>query len=350
MAISVAVNGHERKDSGVGHMPTIFVTGAPSKPCFTETALFDLSLVDPSRLSLSVLLRVVQDSQSIDFLIQVDASNEETFSEVEGQLKRLRNKLNVSGNANSKCMMILSGGNQRKKERPLSCDGHLTEALEDYQSGGFTTFVIEETIEKYPAASVSLQQTLRNRLVEKRIRGKYNESDFIPTESIVGILSEENIRRLAHGDEELRTCAREKLNAHISQIYRECQKLLAAILLADINPFGSLLLKFIDNAQVDRFLPFDPDRCPSFCKSERHQYEKICKYQWQVVPLDLKPYDNGRSARNRFRKECIIPFTEMERLNEGGFGDVFKVKVHPDYQKFPVITGVSMVAIYWFGL
>jgi hypothetical protein len=93
-----------------------------------------------------------------------------------------------------------------------------------------------------------------------------------------------------------------------------------------------LIARFLNNygyfeEELDGRLPFDdPDleRLLGNSDSVNHFREK----QWEFVA----PVFSGGILPRTLREEVILPFIENEPIGRGGFGDVFKIKIHPAHQ------------------
>jgi hypothetical protein len=176
---------------------------------------------------------------------------------------------------------------------------------------------------------ISVRHQLREKLIQSRIRSSYKGS-FIPSGALSEILSIVQIESLFREDEELRLTMTED-SIIVQRIHKDGYRLLAAILVSGINPFGGLLLKFLEQESLDSSMPFNQGSIPPFCYAHRADYHLLCNNQWMVIPPVLE--HNTPIRKRRFKSDHILPFIEQDQIGQGGFGDVFKVKVAPGHQK-----------------
>jgi len=134
--------------------------------------------------------------------------------------------------------------------------------------------------------------------MRSRIRSSYN-GFFIPSGALLEILSTSQITSLVLEDEDLRLAALSD-STFVERIHKEGHKLLAACILAAVDPFGKFLLEFFDHDWLDSSMPFNPGDRPWWC-SHFLEYEMLCNTQWTVTPLDLRPYNSKKG--HRFRSE-----------------------------------------------
>jgi hypothetical protein len=152
-------------------------------------------------------------------------------------------------------------------------------------------------------------------------------------------MSKEKLRALFHEDKDLSELP--DFEEVLEEICVDCYKLLATILLADIKPVGKMLLGFKNASMLDGDMPFKrklrfPLEFVTTC-----EYNNIFNNQWSTIAFVLKPYDKTTKKDRILDKEMVMPFVEMEQLHCGGFGEVFKVKVHPAHQNLSKVDEVG---------
>jgi hypothetical protein len=117
------------------------------------------------------------------------------------------------------------------------------------------------------------------------------------------------------------------------------------------------IIDFIQDGLHDRDLPFElldgqrpmlrlygkgkdgnTNRIPLFDKWRAHELESFNNYQWELISpyFQLSTETNRKVLHYNFQNRIILPFIEdVERTGraggraEGGFGDVWRVKIHP---------------------
>lgn len=81
----------------------------------------------------------------------------------------------------------------------------------------------------------------------------------------------------------------------------------------------------------DQKLPFHPESEPPAFPSDPNDpkfFERFCDKQWSLCAPEFK-----NKAKSSYRKEEVLPITEKEFISQGGSADVFKIKLHKDYNK-----------------
>ena len=65
--------------------------------------------------------------------------------------------------------------------------------------------------------------------------------------------------------------------------------------------------------------------------------DRFMDLQWRFLsPFFSRPDPREKKPRfYQFDKSCILPFTEVDHIQSGGFSDVYRVKIHPDHHDFP---------------
>jgi hypothetical protein len=337
--MDVASKARPRVDSV---LPEFRISRASSGSTGTESSYSTSSSSIQSVDVVTVGLEVIYGERIKHGQMKLCSTDEGSYSTMESLLKRLREKLGLDGDVKSIRVGVLSGGGHDREEHPLPVQDSLDDALERFQTSGFTTFCIRETIRsRMTNSSGCRRQELRQSLNKAGASGVYNGS-FIPFSALKSILSKSIIRELLSQDSELKHLGRARIDKLANKIHNDGRKVLATILLANINPFGELLVSCEENALLDLRMPF-PEKCPSFCTLESCDWTALYKRQWEVVPLDLKPHDDSKKGKNKFPKERVVPFVEMHELSAGGFGDVFSAKVHPEYHNIPNIIVVGAI-------
>jgi hypothetical protein len=268
----------------------------------------------------------------IDVAVDSDA-----FNRVMKKLKTFRVSCNPgSRSLTIRCILSKAGSQSAPVSKPCSSPKQLELAVQSFRSGDYDTLEIEDTIELQTKPSQTPARTrLREGLSGKRVLSEL-DGFFIPESSLEEILNDHDLESLCSEDPDF------------SQLYNDnpetksYRKLLATCLLAGINSMGEKLCRFQRNELLDDCMPFNSECRPGFFDDSDHDYQNICDNQWQTIPFQFKPYD--QMPKTAFDKEIIIPIIEKEELDSGGFGSVFKVRIHEEYQKIPTKDEVSSVS------
>jgi hypothetical protein len=111
---------------------------------------------------------------------------------------------------------------------------------------------------------------------------------------------------------------------------------------------GAKIWSFVEEGVCDAYLPFELTKTASGLRSKHASQRNLkCFERWDVsdmvdftrrqwaflVPaFDTSPGDYVR--HQQLRDEHILPFTQWEGLDHGGFGEVYRATIHPSHHVF----------------
>jgi CRISPR/Cas system CSM-associated protein Csm2 small subunit len=291
--------------------------------------------------SIKINLTVEHQSERYVSHVTIDTSEDNSFNDVCDELDLLRPEGSCTDDKAIERYYILSGNLQTEVKSPFRVPSHLETAAKLYQSRTFSRFEILETISsKETKNSTTVLQTVQNKLSNAKIQCKpESQDDFIPETTLREIMSEETLRQLFKEDEDLSNLS--DFETVLDEICANGYKLLATILLAGIKPMGKTLLGFKEASILDFSMPFQ--RKPRFPLGfvTPCDYHNIFKNQWSTIAFVFNPYDDTAKKKKILDKEMVIPLLEMVELHCGGFGEVYKIKIHPDHQNLSSVEEVS---------
>ena len=296
-----------------------------------------------------IFLKVTYGEETRSLQASVDTSAE-ICEIIEHHLTNLQNELGVFKLEDLSSKVTLSGPHS-SEEHSYCNDKQLRQALDQYRSRGFTRIELHRTIEGCRESATTIRQTVQTLLHSKMISSKHH-GQFIPFDVLGETLSKNLVWRLFQKDEMLARLDASRFTELVDKIHREGLRFLTTIILANINPFGNLIIDFNRFDMLDSAMPFNLVDFPHLCIGKYGHYTcgLILQNQWPTIALELKPYTKEFISQQPFSADYIIPFEEMKPLYEGGFGDVWRVKIHHAYQH--ILPGVSSptFAISYSGL
>jgi hypothetical protein len=142
---------------------------------------------------------------------------------------------------------------------------------------------------------------------------------FIPSEALLEILTHDSIRGIISSIDKFREDERQLLVT----LVRERFPTVFAILL--YNGHEGYLPDFLYRLEYDTRLPVSNTDL-NFLPADIG--DRFVENQWEFIPVVL---EKGALHRE-LRFNDILPFLEDTRIGGGGFGEVFKVKLHPRCQ------------------
>lgn len=122
---------------------------------------------------------------------------------------------------------------------------------------------------------------------------------------------------------------------------RACYKQIFAVLLFIGQP--SRIWSFVDQQVSDADLPLGPGNdilglrrnLPRKCLIWPRDRSRFLKCQWWVLAPFFWGLDGRKFSHLKAPKDLVIPFTSWEDTGrEGGFGRVYKAKIHPHHHNF----------------
>lgn len=114
------------------------------------------------------------------------------------------------------------------------------------------------------------------------------------------------------------------------------------------------IVSFVDHDLSDADLPLDAFKYGNFkdlrrkgddssieflghCGWDERDHDKFEKIQWSVIAPFFAPGTNGEARFYPLSKSDILPWTKIFRTGQhGGFGEVFRVEIHPCNHNFDV--------------
>ena len=167
----------------------------------------------------------------------------------------------------------------------------------------------------------SSMEHLREQLLGLRVENNASRY-FVPNGELEKITTKDMVRTIIRSCN-LDECDRPEI---LDVIFTGAQKILGILILID-KPH--LITKFIEKdnyraSQLDSWLPLSKSTLePIIHKSTQDFWEK----QWEF----LAPTFSNQQVHRSLDKEIILPFISKEYIDEGGFGDVYKIEVHPSH-------------------
>jgi hypothetical protein len=159
-------------------------------------------------------------------------------------------------------------------------------------------------------------RSLRMESVSKARRGF-----FFPTSALCDALTPARIHEVIKYNQDVEEHQR---NLHVSLILEKLPKIFC-ILLYDCNERH--FTDFLYHQEYDSRLPFTDEKTLHFLNGSVR--EKFMDRQWEFIPVLLKRHELHRRLRDRE----VLPFLEDEHLSNGGYGQVYKVKVCQSHQQ-----------------
>lgn len=163
----------------------------------------------------------------------------------------------------------------------------------------------------------------------------YEQKKFVSNRALEKLMTESAIREVL---EELRIPSAD-LETLSRGILQGGQMVFAILLLVDnAKSIGLFLSNDYRQAGIDSRLPHNRETLSeilsgyegdSDCDLIASRFEEK---QWSFA----LPKFESRMMQYRFPSSTVIPILERKLVAEGGFGDIFKVKLHPDCHILPV--------------
>lgn len=167
----------------------------------------------------------------------------------------------------------------------------------------------------------ALQQAVRKELNDSAF--KMETGLIIPTYASESILTTPRICTLVSANENCDTASLE-LAEHIRT---KALRTLAVLILAGANPAGIPDCSWRQCLE-DQNLPFR-QQASSLPFMSRSVYQAVCSVQWTLLTPVLQKSPNSSGAWPAYDREHILPFIDRTPINSGGYGQVYKVKLHP---------------------
>jgi hypothetical protein len=184
--------------------------------------------------------------------------------------------------------------------------------------------------------------------------------DFIPAKALERLINTDAISRILHESH-----SRLRLTGSITEVAeRVCangdvsyRKIFAILVLGGmlerlpdflLSSFYDSRLPVPDIIAQDALLPptaLLKDWQTLTRKWRRREVDHFTTYQWRV----LVPVFTRQEFQHSLCMNHVLPFEESHERSEGGFGTVYKVKIHPDHHDFGTLE-VSFQAHRRYGL
>jgi hypothetical protein len=185
---------------------------------------------------------------------------------------------------------------------------------------------------------------------------------FIPIDKLEPLLTLEAIKA------ELSLCCapRERIPSGAGEIFEKSKKLFAVLLLIEM---AASIFDFLDEGILDEHLPLgrcDIDQTNHICLEnydEGHPYcgckamqrwndekrKKFAGSQWIVLAPVFQRSTSNDIPHFDFSFNTIMPFIddhEKDADKSGGYGEVWKVKIHPKHQQLINCDNVSVESMF----
>lgn len=127
----------------------------------------------------------------------------------------------------------------------------------------------------------------------------------------------------------------------VTTIMGGARRIFAILILCDHPEFIINFIKTVDQFQpseLDHRLPFDINTLQRVLPSVRA--DKFHKIQWEFSA----PHLSNTGIPRCLEPKIILPFSEDRRLDEGGFGVVYSVKMKDDYHRLGISDGSAVLS------
>lgn len=181
---------------------------------------------------------------------------------------------------------------------------------------------------------INHSMTLRRQIQQLRIYADDDERCFIPQKPLYKLLTKEALRKVlisCHG------VLPYYLDELVEIISKGARKIFAILIL--LRGEEEQISRFVQSdgfqrVALDHKLPFPKDTLCEFLPSDA--IDDFCRLQWEfIAPIFCKgALHRMLNARTR------LPFvTHCDTGEEGGFGHIYDLEIHPEYQRFPDGSG-----------
>jgi len=145
---------------------------------------------------------------------------------------------------------------------------------------------------------------------------------FVPPADLTHTLTGNKIHEIISGNPRVREDER---NLFVSLIQENCLKIFAILL---YNGHDGLVPDFLYRRCYDFRLPLSRDDLNFLPHDASTASTAFIERQWEFLPVDLKRGD----LHQELSFNQILPFLEDTNIARGGFGEIFKVKLHANCQ------------------
>ena len=157
----------------------------------------------------------------------------------------------------------------------------------------------------------------------------YEQKPFIPLDALKDLLPESRVATFIHALTEIGEIEVWQ-QPELIRIVVDNGLRVFAILLCFSQP--GLIQKFKEadhfaHSQLDSRLPLSKDSLELILRNEKLT-ARFYKHQWRF----LAPFFRADQSHRELQDNAILPFTNCERLGEGGFGEVHKMTMAASYQ------------------
>lgn len=160
---------------------------------------------------------------------------------------------------------------------------------------------------------------------------------FIPQNSLFQLLTREKIEDMwSH----IASASQQGIQDDVfTTIMGGARRIFAILILCDHPEYIINFIKTVDQFQpseLDHRLPFDINTLQRILPDVRA--EKFHKLQWEFSA----PHLSSTGIPRCLESKIILPFSEDRRLDEGGFGVVYSVKMKDDYHRLGICDGSAI--------
>jgi hypothetical protein len=160
---------------------------------------------------------------------------------------------------------------------------------------------------------------------------------FIPQNSLFQLLTREKIEDMwSH----IASASQQGIQDDVvTTIMGGARRIFAILILCDHPEYIINFIKTVDQFQpseLDHRLPFDINTLQRILPDVRA--EKFHKLQWEFSA----PHLSSTGIPRCLESKIILPFSEDRRLDEGGFGVVYSVKMQDDYHRLGICDGSAI--------
>ena len=251
------------------------------------------------------------------------------------------------------CRLIRDDNDHEEESRILENERQWSEALpllvtSFWSRNPYVKFRLE-IIWEYSDLSINKVKGQRyavtvSNLVNSKLQENWHKQEYIPRKDLDEIFSDDTIRELIYSDTSLQELASaspsggEPLDRDqfIKDISLAASRLLAICIYVDL-PLACLY-HLMANGFTNVDLPLTNVHCPN--DMYRKKFGDFMKWQGGFIAHMFND-DKGRPVHQKLADEVVVPITfdeEADRLGEGGFGEVFRVRIDPDHHLFSTVS------------
>lgn len=169
-------------------------------------------------------------------------------------------------------------------------------------------------------------------VVRSKMKQNWDRKKFLPRKDLDQIFSESTIKELIHEDKSLNGLTPSGKQNLLDNIIADASRLLGVCICVDM-PLACLY-HMMDAGFKDTSLPLTDPRC---AKEEYiNKFEDLQLWQGSFIAHEFHD-DHGMPKHRQLKDEVVVPLffdKDNDRIGEGGFGEVYKVKIDADHHSF----------------